>query len=226
MSTAILVMGESGTGKSTSIRTLSSEKTFVINVLGKPLPFQSFKKDYKKLFKDNVGTLIGNYIETDSPSYIIKILDGIDKNMNNIKNIIIDDYQYVMCNEFMRTALEKGYEKFTRIGLNAWNIIDKASKLREDISVFFLSHSETDNFGKSKCKTIGKMLDDKITLEGMFTTVLHSMVIEGNYKFLTQNDGFHIAKSPMGMFADNIIDNDLGFVVKKMNEYYFEGEAA
>jgi hypothetical protein len=88
-----------------------------------------------------------------------------------------------------------------------------------------LSHSDTDANGKYKCKSIGKMLDEKITIEGMFTIVLHTQIMDGNYRFLTQNDGSHIAKSPMGMFEDKYIANDLSFVREKMHSYY-EGDVA
>lgn len=103
-----------------------------------------------------------------------------------------------MANEFMKRSSEKGYEKFTEIGKHAWEIINESSFCRSDLNVFVMSHSDTDTNGKSKCKTIGKMLDDKICIEGMFTVVLFSMIVDNDYKFLTQNDGQSIAKKPNG----------------------------
>jgi hypothetical protein len=216
MANITLVIGESGTGKSTSIRNLDPKETVIINVLDKPLPFKSALENYKKKTSDQKG----NYFSTDNYSKIISAINHISVNDLSIKNIIIDDFQYVMANEFMRRATERGFDKFTEIAQHAWQIIDSAAKARSDLFVFILSHSDEDNSGKIKCKTIGKMLDDKITIEGMFTTVLHSIVSDGGYKFLTQNDGSHIAKSPMGMFSQDFIDNDLYFVKQKMSEYY------
>jgi hypothetical protein len=221
MGNLTLVIGESGTGKSTSTRNLDPAETFIINVLDKPLPFRGFREKYKKLKKEEGGKFIGNYIAADDADKIIKIIHGINESMPHIKNIIIDDFQYIMANEFMRRAKEKGYDKFTEIGLHAWQIIQDCALCRDDLFFFFLSHSEDKDSGKKACKTIGKMIDEKITLEGMFTTVFHSVISDGKFKFLTQNNGSYIAKSPMGMFEDNLIDNDLTFVKAKMFDYYY-----
>ncbi len=215
MSNATLIIGESGTGKSTSIRNLDESETFIINVLDKPLPFKGFKKRYIKVSQDG-----GNYFVSDDYNDILKSIKYISDNRPEIKNIIIDDYQYIMANEFMRRAMDRGFDKFTEIGQHAWKIIYYSVKCRDDLFFFFLSHSELDASGHVKCKTIGKMIDDKITLEGMFTTVLHTTVMDGKYKFITQNNGVHIAKSPMGMFDSIYIDNDLNQVKKHMNNYY------
>ncbi len=219
MAKVTLVIGQSGTGKSTSIRNLDEKETFIINVLDKPLPFKGFNKKYVRASKDNLN---GNYSSGDDYLSIIKFIRYVDKSMPQIKNVIVDDFQYVMANEFMRRASEKGFDKFTEIAQHAWKIIEAATLSRDDLFFFFLSHSEEDLSGRMKCKTIGKMLDDKITLEGMFTTVLHSMVYDGKYKFLTQNSSNCIAKSPMGMFDEISIENDLLFVKSKMKEYYGE----
>lgn len=215
MSNATLVIGESGTGKSTSIRNLDESETFIINVLDKPLPFKGFKKKYIKVNKDG-----GNYFVSDDYNDILKSIKYVSDNRPEIKNIIIDDYQYIMANEFMRRAMDRGFDKFTEIGQHAWKIIEYSVKCRDDLFFFFLSHSELDASGRFKCKTIGKMIDNTITLEGMFTTVLHTAVMDGKYKFITQNNGVHIAKSPMGMFDSIYIDNDLNQVKIHMNNYY------
>lgn len=214
MANTTLIMGESGTGKSSSIRQLDPKETFVINVLDKALPFKNFKKNYTPAI-DNIG----NYYATDDASYILKIIENISKNRKDIKNIIIDDFQYIMANEFMRKAREKGYEKFTLIAQQAWKIINQCMIARNDLYIFILSHTEIDSQGRSKVKTIGKMLDDKITLEGMFTVVLHSMIVNKEYKFLTQNNGTHIAKSPLDMFDKELIDNNLLYVKETMMAY-------
>ncbi len=214
MSNATLVIGKSGTGKSTSIRDFDEKETFIINVLDKPLPFKGYKKKYTKVTKEG-----GNYFSSDNSDSIIKMIKYINNERTDIKNIVIDDFQYVMANEFMRRAMDKGWEKYTEIGKHAWEIIDFSIKCRDDLFLFFLSHSD-DESGTSKCKTIGKMIDEKITLEGMFTIVLHTHVMDNKYKFITQNDGYHTAKSPMGMFDDLSIDNNLVFVKEKMKSYY------
>jgi len=215
MSQIIVIYGESGTGKSTSLRTLDPKETFVINVMGKPLPFKGWKNQYTLRTKETGG----NMLISDNSQHIVSILTSVDKKMPEIKNIIIDDFQYTMANEFMRRATEKGYDKFTQIGQNAWNIISQAGALRDDLKVFFLTHSDTDEMGKSKIKTIGKMLDDKICLAGLFTIVLYSTMIDDRYVFLTQSTSNAIAKSPLGMFEEKIIENDLSYVINKINEY-------
>lgn len=219
MSLTALIIGESGAGKSTSIRHLDSHSTFIINVIDKPLPFKSYKKHYKSVSKD---WKTGNYVSTDDADQIQKAISFVDQKRPDIKTIILDDFQYVMANEFMRKATERGYEKFTKIAQNAWSIISRLSRCRLDLDSFVLSHSEIDAVGRSKCKTIGKMLDDKITIEGMFTIVLHSVVSDGRYGFFTQHNGAYLAKSPEGMFKEKFINNDLSLVKDKIHEYLDE----
>lgn len=219
MGNTILILGESGSGKSTSIRNLNPEETFIINVLDKPLPFRGYKKVYPTLSSDGLS---GNYYSTDEYLSIRRVINLINNKRNEIKNLIIDDFQYVMANHFMRKALEKGYDKFTEIGQNAWQIIRDLTYARSDLCCFVMSHSDTDQNGKIKCKTIGKMLDDKISLEGMFTIVLHALTNDRQYKFLTQNNGTHVAKSPMGMFKESSIDNDLKSIKDSIISYFDE----
>lgn len=220
MANIVLIMGESGTGKSTSIKTLNPAETFVINILDKPLPFKGYKNNYVRCSKENP---MGNYFSGDNAEKIKDYIIGVSNRMPHIKTIIIDDFQYLMANEFMRRAKEKSFEKFTEIAQNAWSCILQAQSAREDLDVFILTHNEYSSDGVYKCKTIGKMLDEKIVLEGMFTVVLHSVVYDRKYRFITQHDGAHIAKSPSGMFENITIDNDLSYVKEKMKEY-FEGE--
>jgi len=221
MSNTTLIIGESGSGKSTSLRNLSPSETFIINVLDKPLPFRGFKKNYIRATQQNP---MGNYASTDNHDDIIKKILYINARRFDIKILVIDDFQYTMCNEFMSRATEKGFEKFTQIGQHAWKLIMTLTKLRDDLNCYVLSHSDLDDNGKLKCKTIGKLLDDKVTLEGMFTVVLHTMMMDGRYLFLTQNDGTRIAKSPMGMFEDKHIDNDLEYVNNCINAYGNEND--
>lgn len=219
MSNTILIVGESGTGKSSSIRNLNPKETFIINVIDKPLPFKSAKRLYTVCNKENPE---GNYFASDNHATIMSLIEAVNSRRPETKNLIVDDYQYSMANAFMRKALEKGYDKFSEIGKHAWEIIRALIGTREDLTCFVLSHSDTDIHGKAKVKTIGKMLEDKICVEGMFSIVLHSLVIDGQYKFLTQNDGQHVAKSPMDMFATKYIDNDLALVKAKIEDYLHE----
>ena len=216
MSNTTLIIGESGTGKSTSIRNLNPEETYILNVLDKPLPFKGYKSKYNSERK--------NYYASDNYRMILGCIEAVDKKKPEIKVLIIDDFQYVMANEFMNRALEKGFDKFSDMANHAWSIIKALTVTREDLHCFVLSHSDADQHGKMKCKTIGKMLDDKITLEGMFTCVLHSQIVDGQYKFLTQNNGTHLAKSPMGMFDEMHIDNDLQYIHEKMICYFEDSE--
>jgi hypothetical protein len=207
---SILIVGESGSGKSTSLRNLNGKETVLINALNKPLPFRGGAKKF--------GT---NAIFTDNSRIIVQKIQEAEKN-KNIKLIVVDDFQAIMTNAYMSTIENKGYEKFTKIGKSIWDIVNAANGCRGDLKVVLLAHAETDVNGKIKCKTVGKLVDEKISLEGMCTVVLHSKVANGKYTFLTQNDGTSIAKSPMGMFQTIEIDNDLVEVVKAIDSYYDE----
>jgi adenylate kinase family enzyme len=225
MSNAVLVIGESGSGKSTAIRELPKEKTFIVNCLGKPLPFKGWMKDFKPLDENGKG----NYLSTDNSVTIVKTLEYIDKNRPDIEYVVIDDYIYTMVNEFMRRANEKSYDKFTDIGQKAWMLVEKAKSLRDSLNVAVLTHVEenmdTTGVKKQKAKTVGKLVDNIVNLEGMFTVVLYTDVEEkdgvNNYGFLTQTDGRNTCKSPEGMFEDKKIPNNLKMVFDKMTEYYF-----
>jgi hypothetical protein len=227
MSNQVLVIGESGHGKSTAIETLDPSTTFLINIAKKALPFRGWKKLYTPLTKEGKG----NYIETEDAEKLIKTLDYVSDKRPEIKVIVIDDYQYLMSFEFMDRATEKGFDKFTQIGLHGFEPIKKSKNLRPDLTIVFLAHLEdsTDAMGnrKLKMKTIGKLLDEKITIEGLFTVVLMSMIGRDNdgniwHYFLTKSDGSSTVKSPKGMFEELKIPNDLKMVVDKVTSYYNE----
>lgn len=215
MANLVLILGQSGTGKSTSIRNMDSKDTFIIQVVNKPLPFKGFKANYPLMDKNGEG----KRVVSDNYDKIIGCLKYLN-NVENIKNIVIDDFQYVISNEFMVRGKEKGFDKFTEMAQHYYMIIEVASRLREDLNIFFLSHSEQKEDGTSKVKTIGKLLDEKITIEGLFTIVLNTVIQDGKYYFETQNSGFNTTKSPLGMFDERLIENDLLQVTNKINEYY------
>lgn len=206
MGLPVLILGESGTGKSASMRNFKNDEVAVINVAGKPLPFKNkinceTTDDYRKI-KNHLGALA----------------------TQGCKSIVIDDAQYLMSNEFMRRAMERGYDKFTEIAQNFWLLVNSIKELPNDIIVYFLAHIDRDQNGNEKIKTIGKLLDEKITVEGMFTIVLKTNVTDGVYSFLTQNSGHDTVKSPIGMFPAYAIDNDLKYVDEKIRNYYELGE--
>lgn len=200
MAIPVLILGESGSGKSASMRNFKPEELGVINVSRKPLPFRSELKSYN----------------TDDYAKITVALKNA-----KAKSIAIDDAQYLMVYEFMRNAKVNGYQKFTDIALNFWNLVQLViNELPENMIVYFLAHIERDQNGNEKMKTIGRMLDEKITVEGMFTIVLKTSVSDGKYSFSTQTNGTDTVKSPIGMFSTSLIDNDLRDVDATIREYY------
>lgn len=210
MSTAVLILGNSGSGKSTSLRNLDPAKTLVIQCIKKPLPFRSAGWKTRETLRSE-----GNVIRTDEPALIEKIMR---KSSHEI--VVVDDYQAVMVNELMSRSSEKGYDKFTDIGKNAWNIFRAAGDLAENRRVYILAHTQTDDFGSVRMKTVGKMVDQTIVPEGFFTIVLRTEVVNGQYLFATQTNGQDCCKSPIGMFADRQIDNDLAAVDEAIVSYY------
>ena len=213
MATPIMIVGESGTGKSTSMRNLSTESTAIIQVINKRLPF---KNNFQRRTAENPQ---GTLMVSDNAAMISKAVIGFAK--YGFENIIIDDFQYLMANEFMKRSEEKGFQKFNDIAKNAWSVIRAAQSVPENACIYFITHSQVDDAGITKAKTVGKLLDDKITLEGLFTMVLGSYRDnDGNYRFHTQNNGSNTVKSPMCMFDSESIDNDLQQITLKINEYY------
>lgn len=199
MAIIVMIYGQSGTGKSTSLRNFKPEDVCIVNVSGKPMPFKNKHKTFNT----------DDYMAIDAA---IKKAPA--------KSIVIDDATYLMTGEYMRTAKVTGYQKFTDMALNYYTLVKSAAALPSDKIVYFMGHSDTDANGNEKFKTIGKMLDEKVTLEGMFTIVLKTVVTDGKYQFSTRNSGQDTVKTPLGMFNDVLIDNDLAMVDKTIREYY------
>ena len=199
MGIPVLVLGPSGSGKSASLRNFEPEEVGIFNVVNKPLPFR------KKLPTANNATY--------------EMIAGSLKKKSK-KTYVIDDSQYLMANEFFDRAKEVGYQKFTDIGLHFRNLLQTViQQTPEDVIVYFLHHTEEDMSGRLKAKTIGKMLDEKLTVEGLFSIVLLTVAEGTEHYFLTNSDGSSTAKSPMEMF-DPKIDNDLRMVDQIIREYY------
>ena len=218
MGQGILIIAESGSGKSTSIERLDPKETFIINVANKPLPFKGWKKKYTLWSKDNPA---GNMYDKAGAQNIEAAIKYVNEKRPEIKNIIVDDFQYMSSFEYFDRADEKGYEKFTQIGGHLARIARMPIALRDDLFVFFLTHAEegTDVEGKRKfkAKTIGRMVDEKLTLEGLFSIVLFGKVKKNKegeirYVFETSNNGENTCKSPKGMFESFEIENDLALV--------------
>lgn len=199
MAVLVMVYGHSGSGKSTSLRNFATEQVAVINVLGKPLPFRSNMKTY----------ITNDYGKIDAAIHSTKR-----------KSIVIDDATYLITGEFMRNAKVAGYQKFTDMATNFNTLLMRAKGLPDDVVVYFFGHSERDGDGGEKFKTIGKLLDEKVCVEGYFTIVLKTVVQDGRYLFSTRNDGMDTVKTPLGMFNDALIENDLAAVDKTIREYY------
>lgn len=195
MGIPVLILGESGTGKSASLRNFEPDDVSIFNVAAKPLPFR------KKL-------------PIKSTSDYNTICQGIAQSQK--KAFVIDDSQYLLCFESFAKAKEIGYGKFTDMALHFYNLVQFVIRQTPpDVIVYFLHHTETDgNTGKVKAKTMGKMLDNQLTLEGLFSIVLMAYTDGKKHTFITQSDGFTTAKSPME------IDNDLKAVDQAIREYY------
>ena len=187
------------------MRNCDTSRFALVNVAKKPLPF---KGKFEEVYNG------------DDYDEIIDFMKKTDK-----KSIVIDDAQYLMGNEFMRRVTERGYDKFSEMAQNFFNLIDCINQdLPQDTIVYLLGHTERDQDGNEKFKTMGKLIDQCINVEGMCTIVLKTHVADGKYSFLTQNSGNDTVKSPMGMFPSFAVDNDLNYIDEKIRNYYELGE--
>ena len=208
MGLPVLIMGRSGSGKSASLRNFKKD-IFVVNVNKKPLPFKA---------NDHLKVLI-----TDE---YLKIKQALAKAYEKgIKSAVIDDAGYLMTSKFMAGHRQlkgnQSFELYNEIGDNFYSLIRYiADELPEDMIVYMTMHEEMNDMGYSKPKTIGKLLDDKVCVEGMFTIVFHSMKLDGKYVFATNTDGLDVTKTPIGMFSETYIDNDLSVIDEVIREYY------
>ena len=204
MGIPILLIGKSGSGKSASLRNLDPSNVALINVLGKPLPFQS---KFDQIMTDDYA-LVNSAIHR-----------------TNREIIIIDDAGYLITNQFMRGHSSAGggngvFALYNQIGDNFWNLIQSITALPNEKRVYIIMHEDTRDNGEVKPKSIGKLIDEKVCIEGMFTVCLRCVLIDGRRVFRTQTDGFDVAKTPIGMFESVIIDNDLKMVDETIREYY------
>ena len=198
-SVPILLIGKSGSGKSTSLRNFTREEVAVVNVLGKPLPFKS---DI-------------NAPKCDDYATILKAIENCKK-----KTIVIDDANYLITNEFMAKTNIKGFDKYNEIGNNFFNLINGIKNIQGGKTVYLIMHEDSDDEGNVKPKTIGKLLDDKVNIQGMFTICIRAMYEGGKYIFRLKTNGSDCVKTPFGMFEDEEMENDLKAFDKVVREYY------
>ena len=223
MANAVLVIGESGSGKSTSLRNLNPEETFIYNVANKPLPFKGWRSKYQYEGSNQ------NMSQHNKPVTLYSSLKAVLEVNPKIKNIVIDDFQYLMAFEYMNNADTKGFDKFVKLAKQIYDIIKYAVvELPDDIFIVFLSHAEEsvdiDGKRKIKAKTIGKMIDNALTLEGLFSIVLYSRVKKDmngtiSYIFETRNNGENTCKAPEGMFETHEVPNDLALIKEAIIKY-------
>jgi hypothetical protein len=198
-SVPVLLIGQSGSGKSTSLRNFTKDEVAVVNVLGKPLPFKSDIKAPK----------------CDDYASILKAIAGTKK-----KTIVIDDANYLITNEFMNKSSVKGFDKYNEMGNNFFDLINGIKNIEGGKTVYLIMHEDTDENGNVKPKTIGKLLDDKVNIQGMFTVCIRSMFDNGNYIFRLKTNGQDCVKTPFGMFENDTMENDLKEFDKVVREYY------
>lgn len=198
-SVPVLLIGKSGSGKSASMRNFKKEEIAIANVLGKPLPFKS-NLDAPKV---------------DNYDILLKAIQNTDK-----KVIVVDDANYLITNEFMNKSSVKGFDKYNEMGNNFFNLINGIKNIEGGKTVYLIMHEDTDDDGNVKPKTIGKLLDDKVNIQGMFTICLRSMYDNGNYIFRLKTNGQDCVKTPIGLFDEEQMENDLKLVDTKIREYY------
>lgn len=215
------IVGATGTGKSTAIKHLNPEETYIINVAKKELPFKGSEKLYNAEKR--------NYKEVDDATEITRLLRTISEKAPHIKNIVIEDSNYIMGFNIVSKADQVGFTKFSLMAKDMVELMREARKLRDDIKVFYLSHPETIEDGGEivgyKIKTAGKMIDNQVLLEGLLTVCLYTFVEENkdgsaSYHFVTNRFKKMPAKSPDGMFDEIKIPNNLQYVCDKLDEYY------
>lgn len=230
MANKVLILGEPGTGKTSAAETLDPKSTFIICSDKKSLPFRGWKNNYKTVLKDNgkLDILQTNYYETNNPTTIISLMKAISEQRPDIKVIILDTLTNIMVSIFMDKAKEKGFEKYVDLAHDTYNVLKTLNDLREDLTVIVTAHVENSYDAEGVLRTGfmvvgGKLIGEKIKVEGLFTIVLYSEVVMEDkvphYYFQTQNNGKNSCKSPKGMFTELRIPNDYKIVLQKITEY-------
>lgn len=227
MSMVIVLAGESNSGKSTSLRTLDPASTFIISCTNKQLQIPGFRKKYPKVSIEN-KKLVGNWYVSNNYEKINKMLANVSATRPEVKVIVLDDINYLLSNETFENANTKGYEKFTVMAKNYYDLLTDCQFLRDDLTVVIISHTE--NFGTDidpqfRLWTTGKMLTNQINLDGMFSYIIYSERYiddsddEVHYRFKTRTDGNDTCRSVAGCFEDKYIEPDMKAVIDRINEF-------
>ena len=226
MSNVICLAGLSNTGKSTSLKYLEPSETFIVSCTNKQLQIPGFRKKYIKVsIEDN--KLVGNWLVSNDYARIAKILKVVSKSSTDIKTVVIDDLNYLLSNEIMSSAEEKGFEKFTRQAKNYYDIINNAQNLRDDLTVVMISHIINDCTDMEpfwKLYTSGKMLDKTVNLDGLFSYIIYTYKYvdenyEVQYRFMTRTNGNDTCRSVAGCFADKYIEPNMKLVIDTINKF-------
>lgn len=226
MSNVICLAGLSNTGKSTSLKYLEPSETFIVSCTNKQLQIPGFRKKYIKVsIEDN--KLVGNWLVSNDYAKIAKILKVVSQSRPDIKTVVIDDLNYLLSNEIMNSAEEKGFEKFTRQAKNYYDIINNAQNLRDDLTVVMISHIINDGTDMEpfwKLYTSGKMLDKTVNLDGLFSYIIYTdKYVDENdevqYRFMTKTNGNDTCRSVAGCFADKYIEPNMKLVIDTINKF-------
>ena len=231
MSNVICIAGLSNTGKSTSLKYLDPSETFIVSCTNKQLQIPGFRKKYPKVsIKEN--KLVGNWYVSNNYEQISKILNLVSKTRPDIHVVVLDDINYCLSNEIMESAIEKGYEKFTRQAKNYYDLINNAQNLREDLTVVLISHiinDGTDVEPSWKLYSSGKMLDKTVNLDGLFSYILYAdkYINDENqvcYRFMTKTNGNDTCRSVDGCFSEKYIEPNMKLVIDTINKFENEEE--
>ena len=226
MSNVICLAGLSNTGKSTSLKYLEPSETFIVSCTNKQLQIPGFRKKYIKVSVED-GQLKGNWLVSNDYTKIAKVLKVVSQSRPDIKTVVIDDLNYLLSNEIMNSAEEKGYEKFTRQAKNYYDIINNAQNLRDDLTVVMISHIVNDGTDIEpfwKLYTSGKMLDKTVNLDGLFSYILYTdKYVDENeevqYRIRTKTNGNDTCRSVAGCFADKYIEPNMKLVIDTINKF-------
>ena len=227
MANLICLAGLSNSGKSTSLRTLDPKSTFIISCTNKQLQIPGFRKKYPKV-EVKEGKLVGNWLVSNNYAQIEKILKAINKTRPDIKVIILDDINYLLSNETFENAQTKGYEKFTILAKNYYDLLTDCQLLNDNLTVVVVSHIE--NFGTDvdpqfRLWTTGKMLTNQINLDGMFSYIIYSERYidddddEVHYRFKTRTDGNDTCRSVSGCFTEKYVEPDMKAIIDRINTF-------
>lgn len=231
MANLIALVAASGSGKSTSlfpnpeigIKGLNPKETVIINVAHKPLPVKGALKMYPPDKKLSEG---GNYLEISDASKIKDAIIFINQNRPDVKNVVIDDFTYIFSFDVMERSKETGFNKWTDLAKSVFDILNAARTMRRDLNIICINHSEKGDDGLLKLKTAGRLLDNTVYLDGLFTFILYAVANKNystnkiEYAFRTKSDGTSTCKTPVGCFDEELIPNDMGLVLDKIKEYY------